>query len=226
MADEKLRAATLQDPLVAKAAAEKREVEMKMAARMDALKKKKQAEIDKREAEEREKTIAEAVKFAREKEIEDERKAKEAEEAAEAAKEAKANAEKERQKRALNRAANAQGAASHAHAANEHAAAHNAKSHSSRNLLVPPPSKLSGHWVMDANGISRYYTNDANEAHRMNKAHGARHDQSFEAGYGAQHKTIKENKKDSTKQMLKEELEAMAANVDEEREEQPGEENE
>ena len=62
---------------------------------------------------------------------------------------------------------------------------------------------------MDANGISRYYTNDANEARRMNKAHGARHDQSFEAGYGAQHKTIKENKKDYTKQMLKEELEAM-----------------
>ena len=61
LADEKLRAATLQDPLVAKAAAEKREVEMKMAARMEVLKKKKQAEIDKREAEEREKTIAEAV---------------------------------------------------------------------------------------------------------------------------------------------------------------------
>ena len=32
LADEKLRTATLQDPLVAKAAAEKREVEMKIAA--------------------------------------------------------------------------------------------------------------------------------------------------------------------------------------------------
>ena len=125
----------------------------------------------------------------------------------------------------MNRAANAQGAASHAHAANEHAAAHNAKSHSSRNLLVPPPSKLSGRWVTDANGMSRYYTNDANEAHRMNKQHGARHDESFEAGFGAQHKTIKENKKDSTKQMLKEELEAMAANVDEEEEEEEEEKN-
>ena len=218
-----MRAATLQDPLVAKAAAEKREVEMKMAARLETLKKQQQAEIDKREAAEREKTIAEAVKFAREKEIEDERKAREAEEAEEATKAAKATADKDRQKRALNRAANAQGAASHAHAANEHAAAHNAKSHSSRNLLVPPPSKLSGRWVTDANGMSRYYTNDANEAHRMNKQHGPRHDESFEAGFGAQHKTIKEKKRDTTKQMLKEELEAMAANVDDEEE---GEEEE
>ena len=63
--------------------------------------------------------------------------------------------------------------------------------------------------------MSRYYTNDANEAHRMNKQHAARHDESFEAGFGAQHKTIKEKKRDSTKQMLKEELEAMAANMDE-----------
>ena len=95
-----------------------------------------------------------------------------------------------------------------------------------KNGKFHPRATEANVWVMDANGISRYYTNDANEARRMNKAHGARHDQSFEAGYGAQHKTIKENKKDSTKQMLKEELEAMAANVDEEREEQPGEENE
>jgi len=49
----------------------------------------------------------------------------------------------------------------------------------------------------------------------MNKQHAARHDESFEAGFGAQHKTIKEKKRDSTKQMLKEELEAMAANMDE-----------
>ena len=95
----------------------------------------------------------------------------------------------------------------------------------SRNLLVPPPSKLSGRWVTDANGMSRYYTNDANEAHRMNKQHGPRHDESFEAGFGAQHKTIKEKKRDTTKQMLKEELEAMAANVDDEEEEE-GEEEE
>ena len=52
---------------MAKAAAEKREVEMKMAARLETLKKQQQAEIDKREAAEREKTIAEAVKFARRK---------------------------------------------------------------------------------------------------------------------------------------------------------------
>ena len=100
----------------------------------------------------------------------------------------------------MNRAANTQGAGSHAHAANEHAAAHNAKTtHSSRNLLVPPPSKLNGRWVTDAaSGISRYYTNDANEAHRMNRAHAAQHDQSFEAGYGTQHKIVIEKKAKTT----------------------------
>ena len=158
----------------------------------------------------------------REKEIEDEKKEREQAEAQSASKSAKQSADNERMKRAMNRAANTQGAGSHAHAANEHAAAHNAKTtHSSRNLLVPPPSKLNGRWVTDAaSGISRYYTNDANEAHRMNRAHAAQHDQSFEAGYGTQHKIVIEKKaKTTTKNMLREELEAMADKIDDDQEE-------